>query len=115
MFGGHGLYVDDVFVALIARDRLYLKVDADSRDQFAAAGCEPFVYDGRTGAIAMSYWSAPPQAMESPALMDPWARLALRAALAARAGQAVRRKGPGAPTTGRARASGAGPKRRGSR
>ena len=28
MFGGHGLYVDDLFVGLIAFERLYLKVDA---------------------------------------------------------------------------------------
>ena len=27
MFGGHGLYVDDVFIALVMRGRLYLKVD----------------------------------------------------------------------------------------
>ena len=47
MFGGHGLYVDDLFVALIACERLYLKADADTRPQFAAAGCEPFVYDAQ--------------------------------------------------------------------
>ena len=85
MFGGHGLYVDDVFMALIAGERLYLKVDAQSREQFAAAGCEPFVYDAKRGATAMSYWSAPADAMESPALMLPWARLALQAALRAAA------------------------------
>ena len=37
MFGGHGLYVDDLFVALIAGDTLYLKADADSAAQFEAA------------------------------------------------------------------------------
>lgn len=30
MFGGYGLYVDDLFVALIAVDRLYLKADETS-------------------------------------------------------------------------------------
>lgn len=85
MFGGHGLYVDDVFVALIAGERLYLKVDDGSRERFAAAGCEPFVYDGKGKSITMGYWSAPPEAMESPALMQPWARLALQAALRAAA------------------------------
>ena len=34
-----------LFIALIAFDRLYLKADDTSRPQFAAAGCEPFVYD----------------------------------------------------------------------
>ncbi len=85
MFGGHGLYVDELFVALIAFERLYLKVDALSQAQFAAAGCEPFVYDGKLQPITMSYWSVPAEAMESPALMQPWALLAMQAALRARA------------------------------
>jgi DNA transformation protein and related proteins len=85
MFGGHGIYCDDLFFALIAAERLYLKVDAQTRPTFEAAGCEPFVYSARTGAIAMGYWSVPAEAMESPALMRPWARQALSAALRARA------------------------------
>ena len=86
MFGGHGLYVDDLFVALVAGDELYLKVDAQTRPQFEAAGCKPFVYDKAGQAVAMGYWSAPGEATESPAQMLPWARLALAAAL--RAGDA---------------------------
>jgi DNA transformation protein len=89
MFGGHGLYVDDLFVALIAFDRLYLKVDAQTRPRFEAAGCEPFVYDGKGQSVTMGYFSAPEQAIESPALMEPWARLALDAALRARAAKAA--------------------------
>lgn len=85
MFGGHGVYCDELFFALIAADRLYLKVDAQSLPAFAAAGCERFVYEARGKSTAMGYWTAPPEAMESPALMQPWARLALAAALRARA------------------------------
>lgn len=84
MFGGHGLYCDDLFFALIAGECLYVKVDATTQPAFAAAGCEPFVYNAKTGAIAMSNWSVPAEAMESPALMQPWARQALAAALRAR-------------------------------
>lgn len=85
MFGGHGLYVDELFVALIAFDRLYLKADAQTRGHFEAAGCAPFVYDGQGRSVTMGYYTAPEDAMESPALMRPWARLALEAALRARA------------------------------
>ena len=84
MFGGVGLYVDDVFVALIAFERLYLKVDADTRTTFIAAGGEPFVYEGKRKPVTMSYCTPPVEAMDSPPLMAPWARLALQAALAAR-------------------------------
>lgn len=85
MFGGHGFYVDELFIALIAFGRLYLKADASTRTRFEAAGCEPFVYDGKGKPVTMSYFTAPEDAMESPAFMQPWARLALEAALRARA------------------------------
>lgn len=100
MFGGWGLYQGDVIVAIVAYERLYLKTSAETRPRFEAAGCEAFVYDAKTGAVAMSYWSAPAEALDSPALMQPWARLALQAALAARA--AAPKKRP-KPTAARAR------------
>ncbi len=92
MFGGHGLYVDELFVALIADEVLYLKVDSATRPQFEAAGCRPFVYTGKGREMTLQYWRAPDEAMESPALMLPWARLALQAAIASRAKKAVPRK-----------------------
>jgi len=99
MFGGHGFYVDDVFVALIFQERLYLKADDTTRARFEQAGCEPFVYDAKGQGVALGYWSAPAEAMESPALMRPWARLAMEAAVRARAskaGKAVKKKAPAA-------------------
>lgn len=93
MFGGHGLRIDDLFVALVAFDRLYLKVDSLTRPHFEAAGCQPFTYQGKGRQITMSYWTVPPQTMESPAWMQPWARLALDAALRA---QASKRSAPAA-------------------
>ena len=85
MFGGHGLYIDELFVALIASDRLYFKVDAVTQQQFEAAGCQPFVYQAKGKTMSMNYWTAPDDAMESPTLMQPWARLAIAAAVRARA------------------------------
>jgi DNA transformation protein len=84
MFGGHGLYLDDVFVALIADERLYLKADDESRSAFEAAGCAPFTYDAKGKQMTMNYWSVPDEAMESPALFQPWARRALEAGLRSR-------------------------------
>ena len=85
MFGGHGIYVDELFLALILGERPYLKVDAVTRGHFEAAGCEPFTYDANGKRMSIGYFSAPDDAMESPAVMQPWARLALEAALRARA------------------------------
>jgi DNA transformation protein and related proteins len=90
MFGGWGLYVDELFIALIAFERLYLKVDDNSRARFEAAGCVPFVYEGDGRRVTMSYWTAPDEALDSPALMQPWARSAQQAALVAKSAKAVK-------------------------
>jgi DNA transformation protein len=86
MFGGHGIYVDERFIALIIKETLYLKADDETRPRFEAAGSVPFDYATREGQrVVMAYWAAPQDAMESPALMLPWARLAMASALRAAA------------------------------
>ena len=93
MFGGHGLSVEGINVGLIIAERLYLKVDAQTRPAFEAAGCESFTYRRKEGpVVALGYWSAPSEAMDSPRLMAPWAQRALEAALRARTGTRSRRK-----------------------
>lgn len=101
MFGGWGIYLDGRMIGLVADAQLYLKVDEDTRPQFAAAGCAPFVYTSRKGQIQMSYWSTPEAALESAEAMAPWAGLALAAAL--RKAAAPKRRG--AHRAGRARRS----------
>jgi DNA transformation protein len=81
MFGGCGLYVDDVFIALIAGDTLYLKADEQTFEVFRREGSRPFEYTAKGETHVTSYWSAPAEAMDSPALMKPWAELARAAAL----------------------------------
>ncbi len=106
MFGGHGLYVDGLMVGLIAAEQLYMKTDTQTRTQWQAAGGRPFVYasrrEGVTKSATMSYWTPPAEAFESPALMQPWARLALEAALRAQAARQPRAKPP--PRAARQRA-----------
>ncbi|MEO8742468.1 MAG: TfoX/Sxy family protein [Lysobacteraceae bacterium] len=92
MFGAHGLYLDGIIIGLVDEGRLYLKTDADSQPQFTDAGCKPFVYMSKYGPIAMSYWTAPDDAMDSSEAMAPWARLALAAALRKDAVRAARKK-----------------------
>ena len=92
MFGGHGVYRDGVIFAIVIDGGVYLKVDADSRARFEAAGCAPFVYPMRGRDLPLSYWSVPAEAMESAAAMQPWAELAWAAALRKRASAKPRSK-----------------------
>jgi len=95
MFGGRALYIDDLCMALIFDDALYLKVNDDSRAAFERAGCRPFIYETKDGDHQMlGYYTAPDEAMESPAEMIAWARRALAAAVAARAKAPKKRAAP---------------------
>ncbi|MGQ0710400.1 MAG: TfoX/Sxy family protein [Rhodoferax sp.] len=89
MFGGFGLSTDGMTLAIIADlgqgETLWLKAAPDDITRFEAAGCQRFTYPVQGVPKSMNYYSAPPEAMESPALMLPWARLALEAAVKARA------------------------------
>lgn len=96
MFGGHGLYCDGVFFAIVIDERLYLKADGESRGRFEQAGSAPFVYDARGRQIEMSYWNAPDEAMDSADDMRPWAMLALQAARRAAETKPPRKKVSGA-------------------
>jgi DNA transformation protein len=85
MFGGHGLYVDDLFIAIVVGETLYLKTDDTSAPRFQAAGGQAFTYAAKGNRIiSMKYWSPPVEAMDSPSAMRPWGELALKAALSAR-------------------------------
>jgi DNA transformation protein len=86
MFGGWGISTDGRTLAILVDlgqgETLWLKADENSRPTFEAQGCARFVYEAKGVLRGMNYYSAPPEAMESSALMAPWARLALQAALA---------------------------------
>lgn len=103
MFGGWGISVDGLTVAILANlgggDTLWLKANADTQTQFEAEGCQRFSYGSKTGTRGINYFSAPADAMESPALMLPWARLAMQAALQAK--KPAPRPKPAKPLRGR--------------
>ena len=84
MFGGWGISTDGMNIGLIAWDTLYLKTNAHTEAQWLAAGGEPFIYEAKGKPMKMNYFTPPAEALESPGLMMPWARLALQAALTAR-------------------------------
>jgi DNA transformation protein and related proteins len=84
MFGGWGIYVDDLFIAIIAFEQLFLKADEVTVPRFEALGCRRFEYEREGKVAGLRYFCPPEEALESPALMRPWAQLALEAALRAR-------------------------------
>lgn len=84
MFGGWGISVDGMNIAIIVEDTLYLKSNAATAPTWLAAGGHAFAYEAKGKTIQVKYHTPPDDALESAALMLPWARLALAAAVAAR-------------------------------
>ena len=81
MFGGHGLYMDGVIVAIIVDDTLYLKADDLTLPAFEARSLPAFEYATKDGQrMAMSYHMAPDEALDSPDAMREWLKLAQEAA-----------------------------------
>ncbi len=81
MFGGAGLFYQNVMIALYAGDTIYLKVDAESDPVFEGEGLEPFVYETQNGRRAvMSFRQMPESCFDDPDELSDWARLAIDAA-----------------------------------
>ncbi|MGD8485570.1 MAG: TfoX/Sxy family protein [Chloroflexota bacterium] len=75
MFGGHGLFKDEVMFAIVdSEGRLYLRADGSTATAFEAAGS--------TQHARMPYWEVPAPVREDPEQLREWAATA--AAVAAR-------------------------------
>jgi DNA transformation protein and related proteins len=77
MFGGHGLYWNGVIFAIVFRDRLYLKVDEQSKPDFVARGMGPFRPNERQ--TLTSYYEVPPEVLADQDALLSWAGEAIRA------------------------------------
>lgn len=80
MFGGYGIFQDELMFALIADNELYLKVDGQSKDFFTALNLPPFSYSKSNGkTYQMSYYLAPESFFEDADETIAWANRALQA------------------------------------
>ena len=92
MFGGFGIYQGELFFALIADDRLYLKTDLISRPDFLARGLSPFVYRVQGKVSSMQYYEVPPEVYEDLDSMQLWAEKGIAAARRAAAAPHVSKR-----------------------
>lgn len=83
MFGGVGIYSNDLFFALIDDDTLYLKTDATTQREFEAPGMSPFRPAGEHGEV-MGYHQLPAEILEDVEALPRWIDAALSVARQAR-------------------------------
>jgi DNA transformation protein and related proteins len=80
MFGGTYIYCDDLFIATVHDNVLYLKANASTAQEFVARGLRPFSYSSAAGTVTLQYYQAPPEVFAGRKQMKPWAMKALTAA-----------------------------------
>src|SRR5260370_40820470 len=86
MFGGVGIYAGQLFFALVADDTLYFKVDDSNRPEFERLGMKPFQPYGEGGEV-IQYYQVPPDLLEDPEALRPWAEKAIAVAAKRRKGK----------------------------
>ncbi|MDQ8036072.1 MAG: TfoX/Sxy family protein [Pedobacter sp.] len=84
MFGGYGIYADDLFFAVVLDEQLYIKVDAQTRPEFEDADLEEWVYEKDGKPVHMNYFRPPEDIHDDEDSLRHWGRLALDAALRAK-------------------------------
>jgi len=94
MFGGHGLWLDDVMFAFVSSGTIWLKADPDCRRLFEAGGGRPFVYRRQGRNVELSFLSVPEDVLADPPRLLDWAEAAVRAARRTKAGGRSRRSSP---------------------
>ena len=77
MFGGHGLYWRDVIFGIVFQERLYFKVDDQSKGEYVSRGMGPFRPNERQ--TLKSYYEVPPEVLDDREALLSWAREAIRA------------------------------------
>lgn len=80
MFGGAGLYCDEIFFAIITDDTLYLRVDDANRSHYRTRGMAAFRPYANRPEISMNYFAVPADVLENPEELLLWSRRSVTAA-----------------------------------
>ena len=84
MFGGAGLFRENLMFALIVGETVYFKTDDDNRRDFEDEGLEAFSYDTKKGVRTINgLMRAPERCLDDSDEMLPWAQKAFAAAVKA--------------------------------
>ena len=86
MFGGQGVFIDGRLIALVSREVIHLKADAETIPEFEREGLSPFTYATKDGEHKLtSYWRMPERLYDDPEELAQWARRAHATAMRAAA------------------------------
>ena len=90
MFGGYGIFKQDLMFGLVADDILYLKVDQTTISDYEELELGPFVYEKNGRKMAMSYYQVPEDTLDSSEALCEWAKQAYQVAMRAKKEKGLR-------------------------
>ena len=76
MFGGHGLYRDEIFFGILHKGRLYFKVDEKTMSQYLERKMKPFRPNAKQ--TLKTYYEVPVEIIEDGDRLCEWAEAAIR-------------------------------------
>lgn len=83
MFGGTGLYCEDLFFGLIDDDTLFFKVNDMNRPDYEARNMPQFRPFRDRPDVSLTYYAVPADVLEDPTVLAVWAQKSIAAAAAA--------------------------------
>jgi len=89
MFGGYGIYHNELMFGLVSDDTLYLKADIENTHHFEEVGLGKFEYKKGNKVMKISYYQAPAEIFEDQERAAVWAH---RSYEVARRAQRVKKK-----------------------
>ncbi len=72
MFGGYGLYCDDIFFGIISKGQLYFKTDQATVANYLEKGMQPFRPNAKQ--TLKNYYEVPAEILEEEEELAKWAR-----------------------------------------
>jgi DNA transformation protein and related proteins len=79
MFGGAGLYLREIFFAVVIDDVLHLKADEQNRVTFEAAGAAQLSYRRGRKDVLLPFWEVPEEIAADEDALRAWAEMAVEA------------------------------------
>ena len=91
MFGGFGVYQDEIFFGIISHGQLFFKTDATTREQYLAKEMAPFRPSEKM--TLKTYYEVPADILDDPESLTDWAKQAVRSQVSdARSSKRPKRK-----------------------
>ena len=81
MFGGFGIYADEVFFGILHKEKLYFRTSDQTKKRYEEAGMEVFIAPGSKKALK-HYYEVPLSVIEQRGELAEWAREAVAAGFA---------------------------------